>query len=262
MASASSVVAWARSKVGSSAYSGMCQKFVADAYAYGGGLPRVSAATATAAYKSWCVSKSKTNIPIGAAVYFNGSNSAVGHVGIYIGNGQVVHSYPKVMISNLNSIPGYRGWGWNGNQKLSGASKGSSSSTSTGSSTGNSKRGSSGGTSLTVEGTEEKVQVFHAQDKTNIGKWGLLRYFEKIDNPSIGQAKAETLLKLYNRKTRKLKVEDAFGDMSVRAGTLIPVNLNLGDIITNNYMLVEKVVHKFTKDTHFMDLTLEGAWED
>lgn len=122
-----------------------------------------------------------------------------------------------------------------------------------------------GGTTLTIAdktGTPEKIQVYHAQSKDSIKKWGLLRYFEEIDTPSIGQNKAATLLELYNRKTRKLTVSDAFGDPNVRAGTLIPVKLNLGDIITDNYMLVEKVTHKFTKDTYTMNLELEGAWDD
>ena len=273
MASASSVIAWAKKYIGSSAYSGMCQAFVADAYAKGGGTTRVYTGTATNAWKMYGVSSSKTNIPVGAAVYFNGTNSSVGHVGIYIGNGQVIHAYPTIMISNLNSIPGYRGWGWNGNFQLTGSTlsdqqnkniNGSSSgsgSSSSGSSSG-SKGSSSSGSSLTVEGTEEKIQVFHAQDKGHIEQWGLLRYFEEIDNPSIGQNKANKLLELYNRKSRELTIQNAFGDPKVRAGCLIPVQLDLGDVITNNYMLVEKVTHRFTHDTHFMDLTLDGAWED
>ena len=69
------------------------------------------------------------------------------------------------------------------------------------------------------------------------------------------------MLKLYCKKTRELKVTGAFGDPTVRGGTLIPVKLNLGDIITNNFMLVEKVTHNFDNDHYTMDLTLEGAWE-
>lgn len=266
------IVSWAKGKVGSKAYSGLCQKFVAEAYAYGGGLQRVWAGTATNAWKLYGVSTSKSNIPVGAAVYFNGSNPSVGHVGIYIGNGQVVHAYPSIIISNLNSIPGYRGWGWNGGVKPSGATTstlsdtqykniyGSSSSSSSSSSSG--ALSGSSGTSTTVSGAREEVQVFHAQHKGNIEKWGLLRYFEKIDNPSIGQTKANALLALYNRKSRDLKVTGAFGDITVQGGTLIPVMLDLGDVITSNYMLVDKVVHTFTKDLHTMDLTLEGAWGD
>ena len=43
---------------------------------------------------------------------------------------------------------------------------------------------------------------------------------------------------------------------------MIPTILNLGDLVTNNYMLVEKVTHHFSKDYYTMDLDLEGAWED
>ena len=257
MSQVQNIVNWARKKVGSTAYKGRCQAFVADAYAYGGGMARRSQSTATAAYKAWCISKSKNNVPVGAAVYFNGSNSSVGHVGLYVGNGQVIHAYPKIIVSSLYSIPGYRGWGWNGGVKPNGAS----SSYSTNSSSSSTSKNTGSGTSVTVSGKKEKIQVFHAQDNNSIAKWGLLRYFEEINTPSIGQNKAKELLNLYNRKTRTLKVTDAFGDINVRAGTLIPVKLDLGDLTTNNYMLVDKVVHRFTKDTHTMDLTLEGAFK-
>lgn len=123
---------------------------------------------------------------------------------------------------------------------------------------------SSGGTASTstsAAGTNE-IQVFTASSPTRIKEWGLLRHFEKVDTPSNGQAKADALLKLYNQKTRELKVSGAFGDVTVRGGTLIPVKLDLGDVQANNFMLVEKVKHKFENDHHTMDLTLEGAWED
>lgn len=114
---------------------------------------------------------------------------------------------------------------------------------------------------LYYKNDDELIQIFTASSPTNINQWGTLRYFEEVKNPTIGQNKADSLLKLYNRKTRELKVNGAFGDVSVRGGTLIPVKLNLGDIITNNYMLVEKVTHNFENDHYTMDLTLEGAWE-
>lgn len=107
----------------------------------------------------------------------------------------------------------------------------------------------------------DKIQLFTASSQSTIKKWGVLRYFEEVKNPTIGNNKAKSLLKLYNKKTRELKITGAFGDVSVRGGTLIPVKLNLGDINTNNFMLVEKVTHTFNKDNHTMDLTLEGSWE-
>ncbi len=114
---------------------------------------------------------------------------------------------------------------------------------------------------LYYKGDDNKIQVFTASSASNIKQWGTLRYFEEVKNPTIGQNKANSLLKLYNRKTRELKVTGAFGSTDVRGGTLIPVRLNLGDIVTNNYMLVQKVTHRFEDNHYTMDLTLEGAWE-
>ena len=108
---------------------------------------------------------------------------------------------------------------------------------------------------------DTKIKIYSASDPTTIRQWGTLRYFEKVDNPTIGQNKADSLLKLYNRKTRSLSIKGAFGSVDVRGGTLIPVKLSVGDVKVNNYMLVEKVTHTFEKDKYTMDLTLEGAWE-
>lgn len=114
---------------------------------------------------------------------------------------------------------------------------------------------------LYYKGDNQAIQIYTASNPTTIKQWGTLRYFEEVKTPSIGQNKANSLLKLYNRKTRELKINGAFGDISVRGGTLIPVKLDLGDIDIHNYMLVEKVTHKFDYDHYTMDLTLEGAWE-
>lgn len=108
---------------------------------------------------------------------------------------------------------------------------------------------------------DNKISLYTASNKSKIEQWGTLRYFEETKNKTVAQNKADALLKLYCKKTRELKISGTFGDVTVRGGTLIPVKLNLGDIITNNYMLVEKVTHKFDHNHYTMDLTLEGAWE-
>ena len=74
-----------------------------------------------------------------------------------------------------------------------------------------------------------------------------------------GKAKADALLTLYNSKKRNLTIKNAFGDTRVRAGSMLIVNLDLGDIKLKNFMLVEKVKHSFKSDAHFMDLTLWGG---
>ena len=105
-----------------------------------------------------------------------------------------------------------------------------------------------------------KRDIYIAQDGSKINQWGVLQYFEQLQNPTGAAEKANALLKLYNQKTRKLTIKNAFGDPRVKAGTSVVVALNLGDIITKNFMVVEKVKHIFTdEDEHFMDLTLIGG---
>jgi hypothetical protein len=115
---------------------------------------------------------------------------------------------------------------------------------------------------LYYKNEDNSMKVFNAYSPSKISEWGTLRYFEEVKKPSIGKNKANNLLNLYCRKTRELKISGAFGDIGVRGGTLIPVKLNLGDLVTNNYMLVDKVTHNFDYDHYTMDLTLSGAWED
>ncbi len=104
-----------------------------------------------------------------------------------------------------------------------------------------------------------KREVYIAKSSTNINKWGVLQYFEKANNNTNLQAKANALLQLYNQKTRKLKITNALGDNRVRAGCLVAVQLDLGDIKVQNWMLVEKAKHTYKNEQHFMDLTLKGG---
>lgn len=102
-------------------------------------------------------------------------------------------------------------------------------------------------------------EVFIAQDSGNMNKWGILQYFDTLQKGENGQSKADALLKLYNKKTRNLKITNAFGDNRVRGGSLIVVNLNLGDIVAKNFMLVEKCTHTYKESEHWMTLTLRGG---
>ncbi|EJA6783680.1 C40 family peptidase [Clostridioides difficile] len=104
-----------------------------------------------------------------------------------------------------------------------------------------------------------KRDVYIAQDSAHMRSWGILQMFDTVDkNMSEAEIKqkCDILLKLYNKKTKSLSLKNALGDIRVRAGCLIPVFLDLGDIELQNYMLVEKVKHTFENNSHFMDLTL------
>jgi hypothetical protein len=104
-----------------------------------------------------------------------------------------------------------------------------------------------------------KRDIYMARSTENINAWGVLQYYEEIDNPLLGQMKADALLDLYNAKTRNLTVSGVFGDTRVRAGCLVGVQLNLGDITVNKWMLVERVTHTLNEGQHNMNLTLRGG---
>lgn len=101
--------------------------------------------------------------------------------------------------------------------------------------------------------------VYIAQDFSNINKWGILQYFDTLQKGENGQVKADALLKLYNKKTRSLKITNAPGDNRVRAGSMVIINLDLGDMKLKNWMLVEKCAHTYKEGEHWMDLTLRGG---
>ncbi len=126
-------------------------------------------------------------------------------------------------------------------------------------------------TSSIDEQTYNKVKLTYDNDKTgrreiyiaqhgkNINSWGVLQYFDTLQKGENGQAKADALLKLYNHKTRNLSVKNAFGDIRVRAGSMVIVMMKLGDVSLKNLMLVEKCKHEFKESEHYMDLTLRGG---
>lgn len=97
-------------------YTNLCQRFVREC-GESIGLPGGGAGSAIEACGWWRVSTSKDNIPVGAAVYLMGKSSN-GHVGIYVGDGYVVHASAtacKVVKQSLSSLLSgytYLGWGW------------------------------------------------------------------------------------------------------------------------------------------------------
>lgn len=107
-------VATNSSSYGISAKSGYCQAWVADVYQAVLGS-RSSAHCALCAADMWAVSNDWSKIQVGATVYGYASNP-YGHVGIYIGNGKVIHNLSgTVKIQSLESwVKDFNGfaWGW------------------------------------------------------------------------------------------------------------------------------------------------------
>lgn len=101
-------------KYGISARSGYCEAWVADVYQAATGS-RGSAHCALCAADMWAVSDDWSKIKVGATVY-GYANNPFGHVGIYIGNGKVIHNISgTVKVQSLESwVKDFKGfaWGW------------------------------------------------------------------------------------------------------------------------------------------------------
>ncbi|MBC1246538.1 NlpC/P60 family protein [Listeria booriae] len=114
------IIDYVNSKVGTSYGSGYCQAFVRDSYEKAGIFATTNAGSAKIAADRWTKSTSQSNIPIGACVYFEGTkaNSYLGHVGIYVGNGNIVHATGgKVLKQQLSYMTQnnkfiFRSWGY------------------------------------------------------------------------------------------------------------------------------------------------------
>ena len=113
---------------------------------------------------------------------------------------------------------------------------------------------------LIYENTKKGTyDLYVAKSTKSINKWGVLQYLEKIDDPDVGKLKSKALLKLFNQKQRYLQITGVIGNRNVRAGSLVPVVLNLDDVKIANYMLVDKVTHTFSNYRHTMDLNVSGG---
>ena len=115
---------------------------------------------------------------------------------------------------------------------------------------------------LMYEDSDSKERTFWtAEDKTTQNKWGTLQYFESInkDEKDSAQNKANMLLQLYNYKTKRLTVSNVLGDLRVRAGSMIMVQLQVGKEKVNHWMVVDSCTHNFRENEHFMDLKLIGG---
>lgn len=103
--------------------------------------------------------------------------------------------------------------------------------------------------------------VYIAYDSAKIAEWGYLQYTDSLQAGEDGKTKADALLELYSKKTRKLSIKNVIGDVRVRAGSMVFVSLQLWDMKVETMMLVETCKHSFKDNEHFMDLTVRGGGE-
>lgn len=105
-----------------------------------------------------------------------------------------------------------------------------------------------------------KRDVWKSYDSSSIKKWGVLQLTESVNaKKAMNFAEmADAKLRYHNRVKRTLSIQNAAGDTRVRAGTMIYVNLNLGDMQLTKQVIVENAKHKFSNNQHVMDLTVRG----
>lgn len=104
-------------------------------------------------------------------------------------------------------------------------------------------------------------QFWTAEDKKTQKKWGTLQYFESIskDEKDSAQSKANSLLELYNLPKKKLTITNAIGDLRVRGGSMVLVQMDIGQEKISHWMVVDKCTHIFKQNEHFMTLELIGG---
>lgn len=97
-----------------------------------------------------------------------------------------------------------------------------------------------------IKGKDENTVGYFesAKSEESIKRYGLLQYFETVENQNASQArvKANMLLKLYNREAESLTLE-CLGDPRVRAGSSFYAQIE--DIELEKRLIVRSVTHKF-----------------
>ncbi len=114
---------------------------------------------------------------------------------------------------------------------------------------------------VVIDNKKEGVRNVYTASDDNTALWGRLQYYfkpkEELNEAQI-KALADEYLKRYSRKRRYLSLFDVKGDISVRGGSVVGVNLDLGDIIVNEQMTCDRVCHTFYGKHHLMDIDLYG----
>lgn len=106
-----------------------------------------------------------------------------------------------------------------------------------------------------------KREFWTVQDKKTQKKWGILQYYESISKEETEGAKkkAKSMLSLYNQEAKHLTIKDCIGDLRVRAGSMVVVQMTIGTEEISNWMVVDKCTHTFKENEHFMTLKLIGG---
>lgn len=104
--------------------------------------------------------------------------------------------------------------------------------------------------------------------QSTLASWGLLQYETDSTTKELAYQKAKALLRMYNNVSCSVGINSALGDINVRGGTGIYIDMNFGDghgnfskkvennTVSYRKMLVDEATHTFENGHHTMDLTL------
>jgi len=110
------------------------------------------------------------------------------------------------------------------------------------------------------QGAGEGETVFFESRREDLQRrFGALRHYARLTEDTDGQKTAEALMRKLGRKTRRLRILDAAGDLRVRGGSMLPVQLYVGDLNLGQMFHAERVIHRFSEGSHLMELILTGG---
>lgn len=105
-----------------------------------------------------------------------------------------------------------------------------------------------------------RTDAYIHEDSDTIKKWGLLQYYDEVDE-NLNEAQIDEMcrqyLQYYNRVLQTLSL-DSIGIPGLRAGMITPVRIGAVDgLAVSRLMIAEKVTHTFEGDEHDHTMSIE-----
>ena len=113
------------------------------------------------------------------------------------------------------------------------------------------------GSKKTKEDNKVEIKTTTLRDEAAIEKYGFLEAFEQLEEGENPNNKAQQILKNNAPPTRTITLSGVQGDITVRGGTPILIDMFTGERaeFIRGWFAVESVTHNFVDGCHTMDLT-------
>ena len=108
-----------------------------------------------------------------------------------------------------------------------------------------------------TSGTRQ-VKIYNLTNEQK--KYGMLTFYEKLDaktSTTINE-RVNTVLNYFSKINRTLTISGLPGDIRLRPGASIVVNLNIGDMSLHNRMLIENAEHEITQTEYHVNIQVSG----